>query len=774
MGNATATGPASGRIPGRTFAPNSVSVGADRVRGVHPSDALFPDESEEPTESTDAARRDALLSSLNPAQREAVLHAAPVLRIIAGAGSGKTRVLTRRIARRALDGDIDARRVLAVTFTRRAAAELRSRLGQLGLREGVNAGTFHAVAFTQLRRRWEERGITPPELLDRKVGFVAGLMRDRSSTLPLDVVSEIEWAKARMITAAAYPAAAAAADRTPPIDFERVADVYRRYEEEKLARRLVDFDDLLRLATRDIEADPEYAAARRWRFRHFFVDEFQDVNPLQFRLLRAWTGPDADLCVVGDPNQAIYAWNGADSSYLDHFDRHFAGAATVELTDNYRSTPQIIGLANAVLSRTSARRFRLVPHRGDGPVPEVHALLDEVTEARSIARRVRDRHAPGARWADQAVLVRTNAQLAALEEAFSAAKIPTRSRGGGSLLEQPEVRDALRRLGRPGGSLPVAVTDLASEVDAGLAAMERAEANANEGVAPAGAPIEDTAPAGGTPNDDGAPDERGRSRSPHGPSPLGTDRLRNVAELVRLAREFLDLEPAGNGPSFVTWVRSALRSESTNTTGDAVDLATFHAAKGLEWPIVHLAGIEEGLVPIHYARTAEAEAEEHRLLYVAITRAERELHVSWAQRRTFGSRSINRRPSPHLEVIELAISMLADAASPADLAAAVRQERAKLRQAAGDRPGRRRAIGREEAPDLDGDAQALLERLKAWRRDQARAANVPAYVVFNDATLTAVARARPRSNAALLQIAGVGPVKAQRYGPELLRLVGAE
>jgi DNA helicase-2/ATP-dependent DNA helicase PcrA len=302
--NATATGPASGD-PG-PFGPNSVSVGADRVRGVHPSDALFPDESEEPTESTDAARRDALLSSLNPAQREAVLHAAPVLRIIAGAGSGKTRVhLSYRC--RSLK-HIDPRRVLAVTFTQgcRHCAPHRP----LGLRGGINAGTFHAIAYTQLRQRWEERGINPPELLDRKVGFVARLMRGGSSTLPLDVVSEIEWAKARMISAGDYPAQAAIANRRVPIAPEAVADIYARYEETKLGRRMVDFDDLLRLATRDIEADPEYAAARRWRFRHLFVDEFQDVNPLQFRLLQAWVGPQVDLWVVGDPNQAIYAWNG--------------------------------------------------------------------------------------------------------------------------------------------------------------------------------------------------------------------------------------------------------------------------------------------------------------------------------------------------------------------------------------------------------------------------------------------------------------------------------
>jgi len=724
----------------------------------------------------DAAARARLLSGLNTAQAAAVTSEALALRIIAGAGSGKTRVLTRRIARRVIEGEVDPRRVLAVTFTRKAAAELRSRITQLGLRGGINAGTFHAVAYTQLRQRWEERGITPPELLDRKVGFVARIMRGKSSTLPLDVVSEIEWAKARMISAGDYPAQAAAAGRRIPIDASAVADIYARYEEQKLKARMVDFDDLLRLATRDIEGDAEYAAARRWRFRHLFVDEFQDVNPLQFRLLQAWVGPSVDLCVVGDPNQAIYAWNGADSRFLDEFDTLMPGARTVELNENYRSSPQILGLANTVLSRTPSRRFDLSPNRPDGPVPSVRSYESETAEARGIARMARDAHKPGARWSDQAVLVRTNAQLTTLEEAFSAASIPFRSRGGRRFLDQPEIRDLMAELRRGGGSLSGRLSDIDARLPRPVADTASL---GDEGTDPV---PDDVSPTPDGPGNAGVIDLTSRSSgsgSPSsggsGPDGLTDERLANVAEFVRLGREFLDLEPEGTMANFLGWLNSALRNDQSGASSDAVDLATFHAAKGLEWPVVYLAGLEEGLVPIHYANTPEAAAEETRLLYVALTRAERELTLTWAEKRSFGARSLTRKPSPHLETVGLAVQLLRQSTKVADLSAsvaAIAAERAKLRASDGvGRPARRGKAPGGAVAELDADDAALLDRLKKWRRDSARGADVPAFVIFNDATLTEVARAHPANHADLLTVSGIGTVKAQRFGPDLLRIV---
>src|SRR3954469_14083076 len=279
-------------------------------------------------------------SDLNPEQRRAVVTEASPLCILAGAGSGKTRVLTRRIAHRIAVGSAEPDRVLALTFTRKAAGELGSRLRTLGVRDRVAAGTFHAVAYAQLRRRWADRGESEPALLDRKARLLAPLIRNRD-VQAADVASEIEWAKARMVNPSAYEHEARSAGREPPMALAEVAEVYRRYEVEKNRRGLVDFDDLLFRTARAIEEDADFAAAQRWRFRHLFVDEFQDVNPVQFRLLMAWLGDRLDLCVVGDPNQAIYAWNGADASYLTNFRRHFPTAEVVRLDDNYRSSPEI-------------------------------------------------------------------------------------------------------------------------------------------------------------------------------------------------------------------------------------------------------------------------------------------------------------------------------------------------------------------------------------------------------------------------------------------------
>jgi DNA helicase-2/ATP-dependent DNA helicase PcrA len=666
----------------------------------HPGPAADPG-----VDADAAAAASRLLRGLNEHQEAAVTSPASPLRILAGAGSGKTRVLTHRIAYRAEIGTLDPSRVLAVTFTRKAAGELRERLGTLGLRDGVHAGTFHAIAYAQLRQRWEERGIAPPDLLDRKVGVIARLITGRSDrTTPLDVTAEIEWAAARRITPDRYEAEAVTARRRPPLPLGTVASIYERYVELKRRRRLVDFDDILRLAARDLEADPVYAQARRWRFRHLFVDEFQDVNPLQFHLLRQWLGPESDVCIVGDPNQAIYAWNGADARYLVDFDHYFPGGETVVLEDNYRSTPQILAVANGVLQRGTNVPIRLRPHRPAGAVPTVRAYPDDTAEARAIARACRDAHRPGVPWSAQAVLVRTNAQAALLAEALTAAGVPHRVRGSGRLLEQPEVAEALQVV-RRSPSLDVALSDLDHEVLAG---------------------------------------ER-----------LTEERAANVAEIVRLGREFLALEPSGDAAAFLAWLTTTLRDEDRGG-GDAVEIVTFHAAKGLEWSIVHVAGLEDGYVPIHHAETTEDVDEERRLLYVALTRARDELHCSWARTRTFGSRSMTRSPSPWIEAIEATLGV-----APTQVSRTEGKQRARAA---------RRAIPKAGTP-TSGPEKAVFDALRSWRRDQARAADVPAFLIFNDATLTAIAERRPRTRAQLLQVPGVGEVKANRFGDQVLRVV---
>jgi len=682
---------------------------------------------------------DALLDGLNDAQRLAVTSAASPLCILAGAGSGKTRVLTRRIAWRAGTNDLDPRHVLALTFTRKAAGELTSRLRSLGLRDQLAAGTFHGVAYAQLRARWADRGIEPPTLLERKVGFVARLLPPALARVPaLDVVAEIEWAKARTVAPDRYAETAERAGRRPPVSGDAVADVYARYEEERRRQRMVDFDDLLRLCARDLQHDPDFAAAQRWRFQHLFVDEFQDVNPLQQALLDAWLGDRLDLCVVGDPNQAIYAWNGADAQLLRLFPKRYPSAEVVRLTTNYRSSPQVLAVANAVLAgggRGVDREGVLLATRPEGPIPHVTGFEDDRAEARGVARATRDAHTPGSPWSAQAVLVRTNAQVALLGEALHEVGIPFRVRGGAALLDQPEIKAVLRDLGRSTSGFAETLTDLD-------AATADPEDSAGEG-------------------------------------DKAEERRANLAALVRLGHDYAAIEAAPTVVGFLTWLRTTTRADQPDRQGDAVEITTFHAAKGLEWPVVHLAGLEQGLVPIGHAKTGDALSEELRLFYVGLTRAERALHLSWASQRTYGTRTMNRNRSPYLDTVLAATAALRRGADPAEVSKGVgplggpaEPSSERARPARGrTRPDMPRATGGPSPDELDDDERVLFDALRSWRTHKARAASMPPYVVCNDRTLLELATRRPRTTTALLAVHGLGEVKVTRFGDELLALV---
>jgi DNA helicase-2/ATP-dependent DNA helicase PcrA len=349
-------------------------------------------------------------------------------------------------------------------------------------------------------------------------------------------------------------------------------------------------------------------------------------------------------------------------------------------------------------------------------MPSVRSYANEHEEAQSVARALRDRRRPGSSWADLAVLARTNAQLVVLEEALRTAGVPYRVRGGVSFLDRPEVVDALQKLKRRPGSLSDRVSWLQDSV------------------------LED--------DDD---------------TPAAAERRGNLRELVRLGREYDAVGGVPTLDAFLTWLDATLRGDTGATTADGVELATFHAAKGLEWPVVFLVGIERGLVPIGHAKTPEGEAEERRLLYVAITRAEHELHLSWARERTFGTRALKRAPSPWLEDVSTTLRALQQGVTPADLRAKIAEERQRLRSTDG-------AATKKPAVGADADP-AVLDALKAWRRNAAKTAGVPAYVIFHDTTLAAVAEAQPTSQEALLALPGLGPVKAARYGDDLLRVV---
>ncbi len=411
-------------------------------------------------------RSASLLADLTATQRRAVESDAPQLCILAGAGSGKTRVLTRRIAYRMAEGTVDPAHVLALTFTRRAAGELGARLRALGVRERLTAGTFHGVAYAQLRQYWADRGEPPPQLLDRKTRLLARLVAGRpdlSGAALSELAAEIEWASARLVSPEAYPAAAAAAGRRPPVAAEAMAALIARYQTEKTRRRLADFDDLLARCAQALEHDPAFAAVQRWRWRHLFVDEFQDVNPLQDRLLSAWLGPQPDVCVVGDPNQAVYGWNGADSSLLARLPDRWPGTEVVHLDDNHRCTPQVVAAAARVLGPSGSG---LRSSRPDGPATVVRAYADDAAEAHGIVAESRQRRASGLPWSEMAILVRTNAQVAAFEVAFRSAQIPYRLAGARPLLDDPDIQTLLTEVaGRRGEPFALVASDLAAMSD---------------------------------------------------------------------------------------------------------------------------------------------------------------------------------------------------------------------------------------------------------------------------------------------------------------------
>jgi DNA helicase-2/ATP-dependent DNA helicase PcrA len=613
-----------------------------------------------------AQPRDHLLVGLTEAQRVAVTSDAAPLCVMAGAGSGKTRVLTRRVARRVLDGSAAPQHTLVVTFTRKAAGELRRRLAGVGVPGPVRAGTFHAVALAELRHHWAEQGRRPPALLEHPARVLSRVVdASPGSEFVTAVAGEISWAQARLLTPAHYPAAAQRAERRGP-PAAQVATAYAAYEEEKRRRGLVDMNDLIVLAAQLLEEDPGRAAAFRWRSQHLFVDEFQDVNPAQWRLLRAWLGERRDLFVVGDPHQAVYAWNGADPGLMVRLPELLEGTTVLRLDANHRSSPQILAAAAAVLGDDAPRPD---PGRDRGSVPAVRSYDDDEAEAAAVVRWLRQVRPPGGSWARLAVLARTNARLDPVVRALTRAGIPFRLAGDGTT--DPEVRGLVARLRAlaPGSRVRAAVAELLAE-DAAAAGpgsldvgVDGPDDRAGVGLGPGGPDVVHAA---------GAPDT-----APAVDRPTG--------RLLALVDELTAEQPDATVADLVAWL-AAGRDGGPDAGGDPggrVDVATFHRAKGLEWRSVAVVGLEAGMVPIAYATAPAARAEERRLLYVALTRAEEELWCSWAQQRSAGTRRWRCEPSPLLAPLEAAVVEGGDGTDPNEAPARLRELRARLATLAG-------------------------------------------------------------------------------------------
>ena len=701
---------------------------------------------------------DALLADLDPEQTEAVQATTGPVAIHAGAGSGKTRVISRRTAYAIATDVIPVDQVLVVTFTEKAATEMVERLRGLGL-PGVTARTFHAHALSQLRHFWPSRhdGAPLPELLDSKGLIVSRIARQLPGhyrfTPSKDLSDEIEWAKARRIAPRTYEREAAAIGREPPIPVDLFVRVFGDYERAKTRANRIDFDDLLVETVDLLEASPDAAATVRARKRWFSVDEYQDTNPLQQRLLELWLGEREDLCVVGDEDQTIYTFTGATSEYLTGFLERHPGAREVTLSRNYRSSPEILALANRLLA-AEGRRKRLVPTMPAGPAPTIRRAADANAELAQIVSSIRGLvTAPGAAAAEPparahlaaevgpgdgraqagdmvpsgdaapeggavpageiAILVRINAQIPPIEAALTKARIPFRVRGQ-RFFERAEVRDALRLLRR----LPAETQGF--RLIAALDARLRADL---------GYEADDDARGGGAPSRAGAE---------------ARERTASLALVLEIAAEAVasrhDIDVTGLVAEFEA--RAAAESEGS---ADGVNLLTYHRAKGLEWDAVFLPQLEEGTLPIRQAESDEAIAEERRLLYVGLTRARRHLALSWAERR-----ETRRRPSRFLAALE---------------------GRAGVPGRVTILPGAPMGASKPRARDIDSP---LMTALREWRTTTAQSDGVPAYVVAADSLLIDIADQRPTTMPALARIKGIGPSKLARYGEEILEITRAE
>jgi DNA helicase II / ATP-dependent DNA helicase PcrA len=576
---------------------------------------------------------DALLAGLDPEQREVALTTRGPVCVLAGAGTGKTRAITYRIAYAAAAGIMNPAHVLALTFTVRAAGELRGRLRQLaapgtglgfdGLGTGlVRASTFHAAALRQLNYFWPRViGGRPPQLIDSKATLVreaAKLAQVRlegtegKGTGLSDAAAEIEWAKVTQVRPDGYRLAAATAGRSPLAGADNLAAVYGAYEELRRMRHLIDFESVLEL-TAAILAESRVAADQvRDTFRHFVVDEYQDVNPLQKLLLDAWLGDRDELCVVGDPNQVIYSFTGATPSYLTGFPAEFGGATVVRLVRDYRSTPQVVAVANQLVRPASA----LIAQRPPGPPPVLTQYRDDGDEAAGLVVQIQALLAAGVLVREIAILVRINADTERFERALAGAGIPFVVRGAERFYERPVVRQTLVLL------RGAARGDAAGKT--GAPGRSAAVRDATLGPAAPGDPL----PASVRHVLTGI----GLTPGPPGGGAAARERWESLAAIAQLADDLYAARPEATLSDFSAELTQ--RAELGHAPAvDGVTLASMHAAKGLEWDAVLLPGLVEGLMPIVYARTPEAIEEERRLLYVAVTRAREHLYLSWSPAR---------------------------------------------------------------------------------------------------------------------------------------------
>ncbi|MFC9089085.1 ATP-dependent DNA helicase UvrD2 [Nocardiopsis dassonvillei] len=682
---------------------------------------------------------DRVLEGLDPEQTQAARALRGPVCILAGAGTGKTRAITHRIAYAVSSGVVAEQQVLAVTFTARAAGEMRGRLRALGAPR-VQARTFHAAALRQLSFFWPQVvGGEKPTLIESKLPVVSraahsvGLQPDRNGLR--DLAGEIEWSKVTQVRPTDYDKAVVKAGRQPPMPAGEVARVFEAYEDLRREHNLLDFESMLELTAGMITEYPAIAQRVREQYRYFVVDEFQDVNPLQRLLLDAWLGDRDDLCVVGDPSQTIYSFAGATPGYLTGFGARYPHATVVQLVRDYRSTPQVVRVANHVIAQargtTSAQHLTLQAQRPDGPDPMYQEYDDEPAEATGVARKISVLLEGGTPASEIAVLVRTNGQSASYEQALTDEGVPFTMRGTTRFFERPEIKQAVHTLrGARHGAAGEEAEPLVRTVRQLLGQLGLTES---------------------------APEGR-----------QARERWESLTALAQLAEDMAAApRPDGTPVTMADLVDELdVRMATEHAPGfEGVTIASLHAAKGLEWDAVFLVGLTEGMMPIIYAETDEQVEEERRLFYVGVTRAREHLAMSWSLARSPGGRK-TRKPSRFLDGLRPASPSTASRRAERRKGGVTRCRvcSATLTDAA------ERKLGRCLDCPSSYD-EALLERLRDWRRACAQEQKVPAYVIFTDATLQAVAEQEPGSLTQLAAVSGVGAVKLDRYGEAVLALV---
>jgi DNA helicase-2/ATP-dependent DNA helicase PcrA len=551
---------------------------------------------------------DEILDALDEQQREAAQSLLGPTVILAGAGTGKTRTITHRIAYGILRGDFSEHRVMALTYTNKAAGELRSRLRQLGVHQ-VNAKTFHAAALAQLEYFWREFfGIEAPRVLESKsraIGQAAESLKIRLDPNSIrDLAAEIEWRKYSMLSLEGYAERMSNRPVIAGLSPIRGYEIQVAYEEAKVKAKQIDWEDVLLLCTGMLRAEPRALAHVHQQYRFFTVDEYQDISPLQQELLDTWLGDRSDLCVVGDPNQTIYSFTGASATYLENFESRYPGANVISLTKNYRSTPEIIHIANHLRGNPNYSPLEAV--RPSGVDPQVQAFNDRATECAWVANQIKDALSKGVKASQIAVLYRINGQSEHIEKALADAAVDYQVRGGQRYFNRPEIMSAVRLVRAE------AMNPTSKSLYESVSAIARSLGW--QSIAP---------------NVTGAQLEQWEA----------------LNSFVQIADE---LGKDATIKTFASELEERQRSQH-EPTKESITLSTIHAAKGLEYKMVFIIGATEGYLPISYAKTEAQISEEQRLFYVAVTRAKDQLFISWPKRDTPDDRE--RTPSRYLDLI---------------------------------------------------------------------------------------------------------------------------